>query len=406
MFSIIYKQQMGPPSYNLTARQTAVSIPQGLRNETLTFPSSTAAAWGSNTSFFIRASGGVLLHKADIQLQLGAVTGLTGSVTNYPAINPSYFMLNRVLILVNGVTVQDSIAPALGQYLLNNLTNNDEGRATVEGSGGSRTAIAQRNTMSTTSGTYWIIPLRLFFNETSFPILNQNHEVEVRVYFDQPSNFVAQSTLTGTPSIAIQSANLLCYVSRLPQEVVSKELMLLEKQPKHLRFHKEHYTQYTIASGSTSFNATLTNLIGRFDYLVFTLRATNAITATGAYTFLPITSYHLLTADGASMTGGNPVLSHQALSVNGRKNCRSSFLSEALLGTWNSYAYTWSPSTNPIDGLADGTMFTTQKFVGSEQLVLTFPSLASTTYVDVFAYRLDILEQSKSGISVGAQIVA
>ena len=286
------------------------------------------------------------------------------------------------------------------------MTNNDEGRATIEASGGSRTNIAQRNTMSTTAGTYWIIPLRLFFNETSFPIINQNHEIEVRCYFDQPTNFVAQSTLTGTPSIAFQSANLLCYVSRLPQEIVSQELSVLDKQPKHLRFHKEHYSQFTIAAGSTSYNATLTNLIGRFDYIVFTLRPTNATTATGAYTFLPITSYHLITADGASMTGGNPVLSHQALSVNGRKNCRSSFLAEAGLGTWNSYAYTWSPSTNPVDGLADGSMFTTQKFVGSENLNLVFPSLASTTYLDVFAYRLDIVEQSKSGISVGAQIVA
>ena len=149
---------MAPPQYNLASRQTSVAIPRGLRNETLTFPSSTAPNWGSNTSFFIRSSGGILLHKADIQLQLGAVTGLTGSVANYPAINPSYFFLNRILILVNGVTIQDSIAPGLGQYLLNNLTNNDEGRATIEASGGSRTNIAQRNTMSTTAGTYWIIP--------------------------------------------------------------------------------------------------------------------------------------------------------------------------------------------------------------------------------------------------------
>lgn len=394
---------------NLPSRQlTVVAQPKNIRNEVLTFPSSTQAQFGSNTSFFIRSSGGILLHSADIQLQLSAVSGLSGGpVTNYPAHNPSYFFLQRLLVLVNGVTVQDSIAPGLGQYLLQNLTNNDEGRAIVESTGGSRTSIAHRNSKTTNAGEYWIIPLRLFFNETSFPILNQNHEVEIRCYFDNPSNFCEKSTLTGTPAVTIQSANLLCYVSRLPPEVVTQELISLDKQPKHLRFHKEHYAQYSVASGSTGTTITLTNLIGNFDYIIFTLRYQNAITGTGAYTFLPITSFHLLSADGASLCGGNPILSHQALSSDGRRLCRSSFLSEALLGTWNSYAYAWSPIATPINALADGLLLAgAHKFVGSENLVLVFPSaLSSGAYLDVFAYRLDVVEQMKGSISVGPQIV-
>lgn len=388
--------------YNLASRQTAVSQPAGLKNEMLTFPASSAPAWGSNTSFFIRSSGGILLHKADLQIQLGAVTGLTGTQTNYPAINPSYFMLQRLMILMNGVPVQDSINPALGQYLLNNINNSDESRAILEATSGSRTNISQRNIKSTTAGEFWIIPLRLFFNETSYPILNDKHEIEVRVYFDFPYNFVSTGTLSGVPQIQIQSANLLCYVSRLPQEIVNNELANLQKEPKHLRFHKEHYTQYSIQSGSTGYTVTLTNLIGKFDYLMFTVRAQNAVTGENAYKFLPISTYHLVSADGASLTGGNPVYSHQALSVMGRKNCRSSLFAEPLLGTWNSYVYAWSPSTNPVEAQDHGLMLSVHQFKGSENLVLTFPSaLANSCYLDVFAYRLDILDQTRAGIAVG-----
>ena len=392
-------------SYNLASRQTQVCQPAGLKNEVLTFPSSTQASWGSNTSFFIRASGGILLHKADLQIQLGAVSGLSGTQTNYPAINPSYFFLQRLMVLVNGVPIQDSISPGLGQYLLNNITNTDESRAVIEATSGSRTNIAQRNTKSTTSGEYWNIPLKLFFNETSFPILNDKHEIEIRVYFDFPYNFVSQGTLTGIPSIPIQSANLLCYVSRLPQEIVNGELAQLQKEPKHLRFHKEHYSQYSIQSGSSGYTVTLTNLIGKFDYLVFTLRNQNAITGENAYKFLPITSYHLVSADGASLTGGNPVLSHQALSVMGRKNSRSSLFAESLLGSWDSYVYAWSPSTNPMEALDHGLCLTTHQFKGSENLVLVFPSaLPANCFLDVFAYRLDILDQTRAGIAVGPHV--
>ena len=389
--------------YNLPPRQQASHV-KGLKNELLTFPPSVAPAFGGSTSFYIKNAGGIYLHNVWLELQLSTVTGLTGSVTNYPAHNPAWWFIKSIDININGQLAQTLPAP-LGQYLLNSIFNNDEERTIMESTTGSHTSVAHRNGKTTTAGDKWYVPLRSFWTEASYPIYNTQGEVEIKVYFDVPSNFTAQSTLTGTPVCTLQSANLLAYVSRLPQNITAGLLSNLQTAPQHNRFHKEIYFQTALQSGSTSTTLTLSQLQGRFDYIMFVVRPQNAITGAAAWSFTPITSYHILDSAGQSMCGGNAISHYQALSLLGRRNCRSSLLAEGPSGVWASNVYIWSPNTNPVETFADGLSLTSYPFTGNEQLVLTYPALASASYIDVFAYRLDLIHITKNGVSIQPQTV-
>ena len=392
------------PAYNLLPRQKATHI-KGLKNELLTFPPSNPAVFGQPCSFKIANSGGIMVHNLWLQVQVSAVSGLTGSVTNYPAHNTSWFFLKSMDININGQLVQTFSSAGLSQYLLHNVFNSDEERAIISSTAGSGTSVIHRGG-KTASGDTWLIPLRSFWKEASFPVYSSQHEIEIKPTFDVPANFTAQSTLTGTPVCSIVSASLLAYCSRIPQPIVASELSALTTQPKHNRFHKEIYIQQTLATGSSSTNIQLAGLGGgRFDYIMFVVRPQNAITGITANQFTPITSYHLLDSAGQSMCGGNAVSHFQALSVLGRRNCRTSMLSDSGLGVYASNVYTWSPSTNPVESFEDGLHLTSYPFTGAENLVLTYPTLGSAYYVDIFAYRLDLLTISKNGVSIAPQIL-
>ena len=375
------------------------SVLKGLKHEVVTYPPATAPNWGVQTSYFIRNGGGILLHDVYLHFNLSAISGLTGSVTNYPANNPSFFFVKTIEIYVNGVLAQLFPAPALSQYLSAHLFQTDEMRAVIEGAGGSHTAIAQRNAKSIITDN-WILPLRSFWSESSFSVLNNTQELEIKVTFDSPSNFVAQSTLTGTPAITLNSCNLVAFISKIPNQIVSQELALISKIPKHQRFHREIYFQTALLSGSTSTTITLSQLTGLIDYIVFVVRPQNALTNTGAYTFTPITNFHYLDSTGSSMCGGNPITHIQSLGITARRNTKSSFLAEGLLSTWNSYAYVWSSNANLLQSVEHGLNLSPFKFTGNEQLILQYPTLGSASVVDIFAYRMEIIEQKPNGVSV------
>ena len=391
------------PAYNLPPRQKAPVV-KGLRNELFTFPPATAPVFGSTCSFKIANAGGIMLHNVWLQVQLSAVSGLTGSVTNYPAHNPSWFFVKSIDININGQLAQTFPAAGLSQYLLHSVFSSDEERSIIEGTAGSHTSVVHRCGKTATAGDTWLIPLRSFWKEASFPVYSALQEIEIKVLFDVPANFVAQSTLTGTPVCSIQTASLLAYATRVPTQIVVNELSSLTTIPQHKRFHKEVYIQTNLISGSSSTNITLSGLGGgRFDYIMFVVRPQSAITGITANQFTPITSYHYLDSAGQSMCGGNAITHFQALSALGRRNCRSSLLSESPLGIYNSNVYIWSPNTNPIESFEDGLHLTSYPFTGTEQLVLSYPTLGSAYFVDIFAYRLELLTISKNGVSIQPQ---
>ena len=68
-----------------------------------------------------------------------------------------------------------------------------------------------------------------------------------------------------------------------------------------------------------------------------------------------------------------------------------------------SNAYCWSFSSNLPEALANGSLLGHRKFLGNEQLQITFTgSLAANIQVDVFAFCQSVIEQGAGYVKVMA----
>ncbi len=84
---------------------------------------------------------------------------------------------------------------------------------------------------------------------------------------------------------------------------------------------------------------------------------------------------------------------------------KSSYSSETSLGAnlAGTVVYAWSFSSNISEALENGLLLGHRKFLGDEQLQLTFTgSLAANIQVDVFAFCQSVLEQGGSYVKVRA----
>ena len=149
---------------------------------------------------------------------------------------------------------------------------------------------------------------------------------------------------------------------KLPQEIASNRLALMQKSAEHSIFHNVRYSPFNVNSGVTQTTIVLTPFIGNIVSLFFVVRNSNATTKSDAHTFTAISNFAILDSTSSNAVGGQPIPSQLALQYLNSFNSRSSYTSETAVGSnlagavVNNAAnvYCWSFSSNFPEALSHG----------------------------------------------------
>ena len=178
---------------------------------------------------------------------------------------------------------------------------------------------------------------------------------------------------------------------------MQNKMMQFQQRPNHYLFNETRYQPTPVASGLSQSTTILNGITGCVSWLIFTVRYTNAMSGTGNFNFLPISSFTLLGSDGSNICGGSAISSATCLLMMNRWHTLGSYSAENSLGVVNngSNAYMFSFSCDPITQSSNGTQYGCKNFLGNEQLIITFASaLTSTAQIDIYASVNGIIEQT------------
>ena len=175
---------------NLPQKQ-AFTVPNNLKSEVVIIPATSQPNWGSYFIFDVKERN-VIISDITLNFNIGSISGLTGSVTNFPHFSPASFFTTKVELVVNNVTV-DTLYP-VSNFISQQFFNHDEDRVYKNNMQGSYNSLPQRNTLATTTSNYYI-KLRTFYNECHIPILSDSHNLQVRVYMDLLANLINPASL-------------------------------------------------------------------------------------------------------------------------------------------------------------------------------------------------------------------
>ena len=135
------------------------------------------------------------------------------------------------------------------------------------------------------------------------------------------------------------------------------------------------------------------------------------MTQDNAYQFTAISNFAILDSTSSNCVGGQPIPSALSLNYLNLFYSRSSYTSETAIGSNlagsvidnKANVYCWSFSSNLPEALQKGLLLGHKKFIGNEQLQITFTSsLGAAVQIDVWAYCQSIIEQGASYVKVMA----
>jgi len=392
---------------NLSAMQASLLAPPNLRSEIIIIPSTSQPNWGSYFIFDVKERNSIISDLI-INFNVSAISGRTSDATSFPHFNPATFWFTKIELVVNNVTV-DTLYP-LQEFITQQFCFEDEDRVLNNNMGGNYNSIIHRNTLSTTASNYYV-KLRTFFNETHMPILSDSHNLQIRVYMDTIANVVALSGGSGTAAATINYANVIAKVTKLPADIASARLFGMTKTPEHSFFHNVRYSPFAISSGVSQTTIVLTPFVGNIVWIFFVVRATDSLTGDNAYKFTKISNFAILDSTSSNCVGGQSIASPLALQYLNSFYSKSSYTSETDIGCNlagdvkdnKSNVYCWSFSSNPQEALHKGLLLGHRRFVGNEQLQISFTgSLAAPVQIDVFAYCQSAIEQGAGVFKVYA----
>jgi hypothetical protein len=373
-----------------------------MKNETVIIPSTSNPSFGSYFIFDMKEKG-CYLHNLSIQFQVGplTVTNPVNIPANYPHFNPAVFWYTRIELVINSQVI-DTYYPTQ-QFVHQQLFNDEPTRRFINNSMGAYDSIAQRYYLSSRYSNYNVELVDLF-KHAHLPLLHPKDDVQLRVYMDTLQNcaLIAPAGSTGSSGIlncgAIK-ANLLAKVSRLQHQ----HTQLLHKhhlRPNHYKFLETRFGTFNINAGTGSTTIVLTPIVGLVSYLFFTVRyATGSgIENDNEYTFLPITQFAILDNTSTNIVGGQAISGDYALSFLNKDWCKSSYTAETQYGVVNNnaYVYMYSFSADPVESATTGVGFNAHRFIGNEQLQLTFPVSATNLQVDLYAMCEAVLESTQT----------
>ena len=377
--------------YNLPVSQS-VTLNSDLKHETLVIPSTSMPSWGAFHSINLRDKN-ILLHNYALQFVTSAVSGT--SLSGYFV--PAYFFFTK-LEFINANGVSDTIYNTEA-FLRTNCLHPDEDRLSMNNSAGNYASVTQRSSLSSqgTTNTF-IVSLSSLIDQCRLNLLNNNHNLELRVYMDSMSN-VFTTTSGSNATSTLLSSSLICKITRLDQSTSLQRLNDMAMKPYDNVFHETCLSSNVVASGLSSCTIVLNQFVGNFSHFIFVCRPTaSATSGVGFYTFTQIQSFALLDSGGTTISG---TISCALASMLNRDWIESSYNCENSLSNIDNGAnfYIYSHSSDPNHSLKSGLVLGSKTYSGSEQLQITFKSvLTSTMNVDIYGYREAFLETSLLGI--------
>jgi hypothetical protein len=372
---------------NLPASQS-VSIPAGMKHETLIVPASSIPSWGGFFTIDIRERN-ILLHNITLQFTTSPVTGnaIVGTF------NPAWFFFQRIELVQNGNVIDTLYGSE--QFLMNQLLEWDEQRLAMNQAAGMYSSAAQSALLSsTTSNNVFYANLRTYFDQDKVALLTENHQIQMRIYMDSFQNSFNLTSGTN-PVCTMQSCNAICRVTKLDSDSANQRLQSMTASPFHYIFHDLHYGTFTVPSGNLSSTIVLSPIVGNVAAFIFTVRASTATNQQWIYSQLQ--SFALLDSASTNIVGGQVLPASLCANILNAQWCKSSYNTETSFGLNNQNAnvYIWAFSADPVGALSTGQALTSRKFYGQEQLQLNFLApLAGQVQVDVYAMVESVLEMT------------
>lgn len=371
----------------------AVSIPVGLRHETLIIPSSSTPSFGGFFTIDIRQKN-ILLNNITLQFNCSAISG-TG-VTGY--FNPAHYFFQRIEVIQNS-NVIDTIY-GNQQFLLDQILYFDEQRLALNQASGLYSSTAQRTLLSsTTTPNTLYVNLRTYFDQTKIAILTEQHAVQLRIYMDSFANVFTQTGGAIPASATINSCNAILKVTTLDSDTANRRLQDMTVSPHHHIFHDVHYGTFSVPAGNLSTSIVLAPIVGNVASLMFTIRASTV--GAQAWVYSQLASFAILSSSSENIVGGQVLPASLCANILNGDWVKSSYNTETSFGVNDQKAnvYIWSFSADPISALSYGQALTSRRMIGSEQLVLNFQSpLPAQVQVDVYAFVESILEVTPSSV--------
>lgn len=374
---------------NLSTHQVTKTVDK-LVHEILNLPSSTLPAWGSLLTFDVKVKE-ILVHNLSVVLSLSALSGLSGGIN--PRLVCGYKMIERVEILINNVLVQNATGDE--QFINCQLFTSNEDRALINSGVGSYNSTASRSAKSAVNSD-WIINLKTLFDQCDVALLNEAHNIQVRITLAPMANVIVSSGATGTGSVSINQASLLVKCTRVTSDLAQHRILSMKTIPEHYLYHALIPASFNIQSGVSQSNITLSPINGKVALLYFVVRNVIQTSNDDSLKFNKIKSFSISNAGGSNITTGQQVTSEMSLSYLSPYWTTSSYLTEqaagvSLIGTVvdnGANVYMWSFSSNPVRAMNTGARLSSHMFSGQETLTINWgTALTQGCTVDVFCMR-------------------
>lgn len=386
-------QRVKAHGLHLPATQS-ITLPGGLRHETLIIPASSIPSFGGYFNIDIREKN-INLHNITLQFNTSTISGGTGVYI------PGNFWWTRMEIVQNN-NVIDTIY-GNWNHIANQILFDDQDRLSTNNASGNYANATQRALLSSSAtSNVMYVNLQTYFDQCRLPILTDAHNVQLRVYMDTFANICV--TATGTPTATINSVNAICKVTRLDAATAAQRMNEMRLEPHHNIFHELRYLPVTIPSPSGSSNIVLSSIVGNVAAIFFTVRL--ATTGVGAWAYSPLTSFAILDGASTNLVGGQALPASLCANILNRDWCKSSYHAETAFAaaTLNSVAvptannsanfYCWAFSADIVGALHSGQALSSRRMTGQEQLQLNFPStLTGQIQVDIYALTESVIEQ-------------
>jgi hypothetical protein len=391
-----------------------------MRNETLLIPSTSQPQFGSYFIFDLKEKG-CILHDIGIEFTTGPITGQNPNIaTSTPRYNPAIFWFSRIEVVINSQVI-DTIYP-LQQFVHQQLFNDDVKRRLINHSMGAYDSVQQRFYKSHKTSKYHV-NLSTLFNQAHIPLMFQKDDIQLRVYLETKDTIIVKDSTQTSPVITGSlTANLIARVSKLHTPHI-QSIAKAHVRPNHYKFLETRFGTFNVTSSSINTSIVLTPIVGTVSYFFFVVRSVNNLPGDGAFTFLPIHSWALLDAASTNIVGGQVITSDYSLRYLNKDWSQSTYTTEIAYDSevvsvaglsadlqtiltaaqntgsknTNAYVYFYSFSADPNESTKTGNGYNHHKFVGNEQLQITFsmpPS--SSVQIDLYAAVESVLESSQT----------
>jgi hypothetical protein len=405
-----YERVISHDGLNIPSFQFS-SIPSNIKQETVIIPSTSQVNWGAYSTFDFREKS-LLLNDIVLQFNISNVVGGTSKTTPgpdpnlFPRLIPSWAWFSRIEIVENN-NIIDTLYP-ISNFLQHQCFVSDEERRKFNlGTGNYTESSVNYNKLYNKESFY--LPLWTYF-KNHIPMLYPKDDLQIRLYMDQLSNLVITDPAATTPFSCSITANLICSITRMGQDVNLFRLQSLNRKIEHYKFNELRYGTYAISAGASNTTIVMNSITGNVAYLFCVVRpqsktSTMIPAPMQSFFYYPILNFSILDSTSTNITGGQSIpfsLLQQYLS---RKFTSSSYYSDVNttgfnLGNWfvntcNSNAILYSFCDDAVGAANSGISSGAFRFQGSEQLQIQFKeALPEGVNIDIYAFVESVLEVS------------